>query len=123
MNSQDDFSKEPPKQITDFGRCFRAVCQELGITSLRSIAVASGIPQATLWTWANDGKRPRNLAVLELLLDGFRKYDGWKEGPWARDLTNFASHVTTEQYRQALADLAQLEQEVERKRTRRNVQE
>ena len=85
----------------------------LGITSLSSIARGSGIPQPTLWTWANDGNRPRTMAILERLLDGLRTYEEWREDPWARDLTNLASHVTPEQWAQALADLHVLESEVQ----------
>jgi len=113
VTHDDNFFSSAARNVTEFGRYFRAVCTMLSITSLSSIARASGIPQSTLWTWANDGNRPRTMAILERLLDGLRTYEEWREDPWARDLTNLASHVTPEQWTQALADLHVLESEVQ----------
>ncbi len=99
-----------PENLTEFGRYFEATCKVLGV-SHRRIAREADIPQATLWTWVADGKRP-GLGSLEKLFAACRKYEQWRVEPWERDLTILAGHVTQQHRNEALHDLAELESEV-----------
>ena len=46
-----------------------------------------------------------------------RTFRGWKGEVWEHDLIILADHVIPQRYQQALDTLAQLEQEVQNKRT------
>ena len=100
-----------PENLTEFGRYFEAICRLLGI-SHRRFAREADIPQATLWTWVADGKRP-SPGSLETLFVAGRRYEEWRGEPWERDLTNLANHVTQTQKDVALADMVMLESEVQ----------